>query len=151
MGEDFKLVVERRIDAGSDAVWTAMTERTGEWFCPAPWRAEVVERDLRPGGRDAMVFRGPDGEAFEEEGVFLEVVPGRRWVSTDAFTAGWVPKEPFATMTFEVEPDGDGSLYRVTARHWTAEALEKHRAMGFEQGCAAAADQLAALVEGGAK
>ena len=149
MGEELSLVVERRIDADPAAVWAAMTGRLGEWFCPAPWRAEVVEQDWRPGGRSAMVFRGPDGEAFPEEGVILEFTPGHRWVATDAFTVGWVPKEAFATMAFEVEPDGDGTLYRVTARHWTAEALEKHRAMGFEQGCAAAAGQLAALVEGG--
>ena len=151
MEEANELTVERRIAAPPDLVWRVMTERMPEWFCPAPWRAEVVEQDWRPGGRSAMTFHGPDGETFPQEGVFLEVVPGRRFVSTDAYAAGWVPRDPFMTGIWEIEPDGDGTRYRGTARHWTTEALEKHRAMGFEQGWGAAADQLKAMCEGETK
>jgi len=146
--EPNELTVERSIAAAPDRVWRVMTERMPEWFCPAPWRAELVEQDWRPGGRSAMTFHGPDGETFPQEGVFLEVVPGRRFVSTDAYAAGWVPREPFMTGIWAIEPDGDGTRYRATARHWTAEAAEKHQAMGFEQGWGAAADQLKALCEG---
>lgn len=149
MSEELELTIERRIDAPPHAVWAAMTGRQEEWFCPAPWRAEVVEQDWRPGGRSAMIFRGPNGEEMPQEGVILEFTPGRRWVATDAYAAGWLPREPFLTTIFEVEPDGDGARYRATARHWTAEALERHRAMGFERGWGAAADQLKALVEDG--
>jgi uncharacterized protein YndB with AHSA1/START domain len=151
MEEANELTVERRIAAPPDLVWRVMTERMPEWFCPAPWRAEVVEQDWRPGGRSAMTFHGPDGETFPQEGVFLEVVPGRRFVSDDAYAAGWVPRDPFMTGIWEIEPDGDGTRYRGTARHWTTEALEKHRAMGFEQGWGAAADQLKAMCEGETK
>jgi uncharacterized protein YndB with AHSA1/START domain len=49
---------------------------------------------------------------------------------------------------FEIEPDGGGTRYRATARHWTAEAMENHREMGFEQGWSAVAEQLAGLAEG---
>jgi uncharacterized protein YndB with AHSA1/START domain len=48
---------------------------------------------------------------------------------------------------FEIEPDGVGTLYQATARHWTRDAMERHREMGFESGWGAAADQLKALVE----
>lgn len=147
MTDQFELRIERRIAASPATVWAAMTGRMPEWFCPAPWRVEIVEQDWRLGGRSAMIFRGPDGEAMHEEGVILEFVDGRRWVATDAYSVGWRPRKPFATMMFEVEADGDGARYRVTARHWSAEDLEKHRAMGVEAGCAAAADQLAALCE----
>lgn len=145
------LTVERRIAAAPDRVWRVMTERMPEWFCPAPWRAELVEQDWRPGGRSAMTFHGPDGETFPQEGVFLEVVSGRRFVSTDAYAAGWVPREPFMTGIWAIEPDGDGTRYRATARHWTTEAAGKHQAMGFEQGWGAAADQLKAMCEGETK
>ena len=148
MGTANELAVERRIAAAPDLVWQMMTERMPEWFCPAPWRAEVVEQDWRPGGRSAMTFHGPDGETFPQEGVFLQVVPGRRFVSTDAYAAGWVPREAFMTGVWEIEPEGDGARYRASARHWTAEAAGKHRAMGFEQGWGAAADQLKAMCEG---
>lgn len=148
MSGNLELSVDRLIAASPAAVWAVMTTRLTEWFCPAPWRAEVIEQDWRAGGRSAMTFHGPAGEAMREEGVILEVVEGRRWIATDAFTAGWQPREAFATMVFEVEPDGDGARYRVTARHWTSEALEKHRATGFVEGCGIAADQLKTLCEG---
>jgi uncharacterized protein YndB with AHSA1/START domain len=98
-------------------------------------------------------MRGPNGEADcqgEESvgGVLLEYEPERRFAFTDAFTSGWEPHEPFMVGIFEIEPDGDGTLYRATARHWTAEAMEKHREMGFEQGWNAVAEQLAGLAEG---
>ncbi|HEX8382069.1 MAG TPA: SRPBCC family protein [Sphingomonas sp.] len=147
MVEQLELSVERHIAAPPDAVWRVLTERMAEFWCPKPWTTEIVEQDWRAGGRCAMVMRGPDGEAAPLEGVFLDVVPGRRFVTTDAYGAGWVPREPFMTGIWEVEPDGEGTRYRATARHWTAEAAEKHRAMGFEQGWGVVADQLKALCE----
>ena len=153
MSELLELSVERHIDAPTARVWQVMTERIAEWFVPAPWTAEVVEQDWRAGGRSAMVFRGPDGEEMPQEGVFLEVVPGVRFVSTDAFTAGWVPSGPMMVGTWAIEPaevsGGDGTRFRASARHWTREAYEGHKSMGFEQGWGAAADQLKALCERG--
>ena len=143
-----ELVVERHIAAPPERVWEAMTTRMPEWFCPRPWRAEMVEQDWRAGGRSAMTFHGPDGETMPQEGVFLEVVPGRRFVFTDAYRVGWVPQKPFITGFFDIAPDGDGTRYRASARHWDEEARKQHEAMGFTQGWGAAAAQLAELCEG---
>lgn len=142
-----ELAVERHIAAPPARVWAIMTQRMAEWFCPKPWLAEIIEQDWRPGGRSAMVIRGPAGEEQPNEGVFLEVVPGARFVFTDAFTVGWQPKGPFMVGFFEIAPDGDGTHYRAGARHWTAEACAQHAAMGFHTGWGAVADQLAALAE----
>ena len=49
---------------------------------------------------------------------------------------------------FEIAPDGAGTRYTARARHWTDEAVARHREMGFEGGWSAVADQLAALSEG---
>ena len=149
MSELLELSVERHIAAPPATVWRVMTERIAEWFVPAPWRAEVVEQDWRAGGRSAMVFRGPNGEEAPQEGVFLEVVPGVRFVSTDAFTQGWVPASPLMVGTWAIEADGAGTRFRASARHWTQEAYDGHKSMGFEAGWGAAADQLKALVETG--
>ncbi len=143
----FELTVERHIAAPPERVWDVMTTRMAEWWCPKPWRAEVIEQDWRPGGRSAMMMHGPDGERMENEGVFLEVVPGERFVFTDAFRAGWIPQTAFMVGFFELTPDGDGTHYRAGARHWDAEKCEQHKAMGFEDGWGAAAAQLAALAE----
>lgn len=147
MADDLELRVERRIDAPVETVWRTMTERLEEWFCPKPWQARIRELEWRPGGRSALVMHGPNGEEVLNEGVVLAFEPNRHFVFTDAFTAGWRPAGPFMAGVFEVQPDGDGTLYQATARHWTRDALERHRAMGFEAGWGAAADQLKALAE----
>lgn len=145
----FELSIARRIAAPVDRVWTIMTERLEEWFCPAPWRAEARILEWRPGGRSLIVMHGPHGEEMSNEGIVLAFEPQRRLVVTDAFTGDWEPSGPFMVGLFEVEADGDATLYRATARHWTREAMEQHRAMGFENGWGAAADQLKALAEEG--
>lgn len=142
MTEAHELRIERIIDAPVDAVWRAWTEHGSEWFCPRPWTAEMIEQDLRPGGRSAMVMRGPDGEENHLEGVFLEVVPRERIVSTDAFAAGWTPQGPFMVRIDEFAEENGRTRYTAIARHWTAEAKAGHAAMGFEPGWNAATDQL---------
>ena len=137
-----ELAVERLIDAPVEAVWRAYTDHLGEWFCPKPWRAEIVEMDLRAGGRAMITMHGPNGEVMPNDGVYLEVVPLRKIVFTDAFRAGWIPQGPFMVGFMEFTPMNDKTQYRAGARHWTAEALEQHKAMGFEQGWGTVAAQL---------
>jgi len=57
----FELSVERFIAAPPETVFKVWTGRREEWWCPKPWTTEVIEQDLRPGGRLAMVMRGPAG------------------------------------------------------------------------------------------
>lgn len=145
MSDVLELSVERLIDAPVDACWRALTDHLEEWWCPRPWTTELIEQDLRPGGRSAMIMRGPNGEEQRLEGIILEVVPGRRIISTDAFRAGWIPQAPFMVGTWSFEPEGQSTRYRASARHWSQENFETHRAMGFEQGWSAVAEQLEAV------
>lgn len=147
MSEDLTLSVTRLIDAPVEKVWRIATERLAEWWCPKPWWTEIVEQDWRPGGRSAMVLRGPDGEKHELEGVFLEVTPNVRFVSTDAYRAGWLPQKPFMTGVWEFADEGGKTRYTATARHWDAETKKTHEDMGFFDGWNACATQLAALAE----
>ncbi len=69
--------------------------------------------DLRPGGESFSVMNGPNGERFENLGVFLEVVPMKRLVTTDAFLPGWVSSDrPFTVAdTLFVEAGGGKTKY----------------------------------------
>ena len=37
----YELSVTRLIDAPPAKVWDTLVNRTNEWWCPKPWRAEV--------------------------------------------------------------------------------------------------------------
>lgn len=142
-----ELAVERYIDAPPAVVYRAWKERFVDWWCPKPWTTEIVEIDLRPGGRFATIMRGPAGEKSDVEGVFLEHVPERSIVFTDAYTAGWKPQKPFFTGYFSFAPEGSGTRYRAGARHWDESARRQHEAMGFEAGWGQVAAQLGAIAE----
>jgi len=144
----FDLSVTRLIDAPVDLVWRIATERLPDYWCPRPWRAEIVEQDWRAGGRSAMIMHGPDGERHELDGVLLEVTPGRRFVFTDAYRVGWIPQpEMFLTGIFEFAEDAGKTRYTGTSRHWTEEAKDRHAAMGFADGWSKMAEQLAEIAE----
>ena len=158
MTDQDQLSITRYIDAPPETVYRIFTERTSEWWCPKPWTTPAVEWDLRPGGRMYTEMRGPDGEGEGGEGVFLEVVPNRRIVFTNAFKPGWEPQVlsnegcDFAMVaTFTLEPEGSGTRYTASACHWNQEAVDKHRDMGFEQGWGMVAAQLAEIAEAEAR
>lgn len=144
----YELSINRHIAAPPERVWDIWSKRTAEWWCPKPWTTPVVDWDLRPGGSARIVMESPEGDRQEHDGVFLEVVPARRVVFTDAFKGDWVPSGPFMLGIMTFDADGDGTRYTATVRHWTEEALKQHEAMGFEAGWGAVAAQLAALAEG---
>lgn len=148
-----ELSVDIYIAAPPAKVWDVMTTRMTEWWCPKPWTTEIIEQDWRTGGRCAMVMHGPEGEAHASDGVFLEVTPGQRFISTDAVKPGVdgrpVPTAPFMIGGWEIAAEGDGTRYTGWARHWTDEALNQHEEMGFTPGWGAVAEQLKALCEAG--
>ena len=147
MSETKELSVTRYIDAPPEKVWDTMVNRQTEWWCPKPWRAEVDRQERRAGGRCEMTFYGPDGEVMPQNGIYLAYDEGRRFVTTDAVRDGFVPAGPFMIGIWELAPEGDGTRYTATARHWSREARDQHEAMGFTEGWGACADQHAALCE----
>jgi uncharacterized protein YndB with AHSA1/START domain len=143
----FELAIERHINAPPPTVFKVWTERLEEWWAPKPWTTRMIEQDLRPGGRTAMVMTGPGGETSPIEGVVLEVVPNVRIVFTNAFTVGWIPQTPFMVGFFEFAPEGEGTHYRAGARHWDEATMKQHEEMGFQRGWTQVAEQLAELAE----
>jgi uncharacterized protein YndB with AHSA1/START domain len=142
-----ELSVTRYIDAKPDTVWTVMVDRTEEWWCPKPWRAEIEQQDRRPLGVCNMTFYGPDGEESPQNGVYLAYDEGKRFVTTDAVTADFEPSGPFMIGIWEIEPEGHGTRYTAKARHWSEETARQHEEMGFTEGWGVCADQLKALCE----
>jgi uncharacterized protein YndB with AHSA1/START domain len=151
MPEARELKISRYIDAPPETVWDVMVNRQEEWWCPKPWRAEIDRQERRAGGRAESTFYGPDGEVMPQNGIYLAWEEGRRFVTTDAAVldenGDFRPEGPFMIGFWQVEPEGNGTRYTAGARHWTDEKMEEHKAMGFEGGWNACADQLQALCE----
>ena len=152
--EKLDLVLERVVDVPRALVWKAWTEpeHLKQWFCPAPWSVARCEIDLRPGGLFHTVMQSPDGQEVDNPpGCYLEVIPGRRLVFTDALGPGFRPNaETFMTAIIEFEDHPGGTLYRAIAKHASPEGRQQHEDMGFYSGWGTALDQLVAHVKSGA-
>jgi uncharacterized protein YndB with AHSA1/START domain len=145
---DRELTLTRLIPAPREKLFRAWTEveLVKQWFAPLPWVTPHAELDVRPGGSNLVVMRGPDGVEFPNRGVYLDVVPNERLVMTDAYEEAWVPSEkPFMTLILTFEDEGGGTRYTARALHWTVADREAHEAMGFHGGWSTATDQLEAL------
>ncbi len=154
---DRTLVISRVFHAPRELVWQAYTdaEHLAQWYGPRGFTARIDKNDLRPGGQWRYIMIGSDGIEYPSEGVFREVVPMQRLVTTDGFGDGYhndkpgdLPQGMIVTITFEdldyqpVNPGrheslGDSSPQtRLTVRitHPTAEDRRKHEAMGVVTG-----------------
>lgn len=150
MTAGYPLSLSRFIAAPRRNIWRCWTEPEliKQWFTPRPWTTPVVEMDVRSGGASHMIFRGPEGQEFPNDGVFLEVVPNERLVFTDAYRAGWVPSEkPFMTGVISMKDEGQGTRYDAAVYHWREDDMKSHEQMGFHDGWGKATDQLEVLAK----
>jgi uncharacterized protein YndB with AHSA1/START domain len=144
------LVLERTVDVPPELVWKAWTEpeHLKPWFTPVPWKTVECDIDLRPGGAFRTVMRSPEGKDFPNVGCYLEIVPNRKLVWTDALEPGYRPARPDPDAPFRftamilLEPHGKGTKYTAIALHNTEEARARHEDMGFHSGWGMALDQL---------
>ena len=142
-----ELVLTRVIHAPAKSLFRAWTEPDllKQWFAPKPFTTPVAELDVRPGGASLIVMRGPDGQDMPNPGVYLEIVPNKKIVFTNAYTDAWTPSHhPTMTVVLTFEDIGDGrTRYTARALHWTDADREAHEKRGFHEGWSLCADQLA--------
>ncbi len=81
------IYITQIFDSPLSDVWKAWTEseRIKKWWGPKNYKAPVVKVDLKEGGSYLYNMRSPEGEDFWNTGVYKEIVPMEKIVSTDSF------------------------------------------------------------------
>ena len=136
------IVITRTFHAPRKLVWDAWTDprHIAAWWGPEGFQTRVEGVDLRPGGRWSYVMIGPDGAEYPVCGVFREIVPLERIVTTDEFGEDFVAPEGVdlpqgIVMTCLFEDAGPGET-RIELRiaHPSAADRRKHEDMGVVLG-----------------
>ena len=123
------LFITRTFDAPLEKVWDAWTnpETLKKWWGPKEYTAPVVKNDFKVGGSYLYSMRSPEGQDIWSTGVYKEIVPLERIVSTDSFAdadgnvvpaskyemGGDWPLELMVTVIFQ---ERDGKT-RITLQH----------------------------------
>lgn len=144
---DHEIVMTRDFDAPRNLLFDAWTkpELLKRWLgVRGGWTFAVCEVDLKVGGTYRFVWRGPDGTEMGMGGVYREIVPPERIVSTELFDDPWYPGESVNTLDF-IEHGGRTTLVS-TMRYESREARDGVLASPMESGVAESYDKLADLL-----
>jgi uncharacterized protein YndB with AHSA1/START domain len=79
---------ERTFNAPSDKLWRVWNDPDliKQWWGPKDFVAPSIRNDPRVGGTYLWSMKSPKGEMFWNTGVYTELVPNRRIVSTSSFS-----------------------------------------------------------------
>jgi uncharacterized protein YndB with AHSA1/START domain len=157
---DTEVVMTRAFEAPRELVFDALTrpEHLVRWFGQPPRRAQNpllagwsmpgCEVDLRVGGRWRYVLRGPEGMEMVIRGVFQEITPPERIVTTEEFEGDEYEVMGAGTLNTMTLRERDGlTTLTITSVYKSREARDKAVATGMEQGAAEGFDRLAELLQ----
>ena len=139
-----EVVMTRAFDAPRRLVFDALTkpELLKRWFGPRGWSLVVCEADLKVAGAWRWVLRGPDGRDMGMRGVYQEIKPPERLVSTESFDD--YPGESLNTLILS-EEDGK-TTFTITVRYSSQEIRDAVIKSGMEHGAAECYDKLAEML-----
>lgn len=146
---DREVVMTRSFHAPRQLVFDAFTkpELVRQWLLgPEGWSMPVCEIDLRVGGRYRYVWRNvKDGSEMGMGGVYREVTPPSRVISTEKFDQSWYPGEAVGTIIFSEE--SGKTLVTQTILYDTREARDAVLKSPMEQGVNAGYNRLENLLK----
>lgn len=145
MPTEREIVMTRVFDAPRSLVFEAWTnpEHLPRWMLgPKGWTMPVCEIDLRPGGAWHFVWRRSDGTEMGMRGVYREVTPPERLVSTELWGGNWPDTLNTLVLT---EEDGKTTI-TLTVLYPSKEARDAALQTGTKEGVAASYDRLAELL-----
>ena len=139
---DREILMTRVFDAPRRLVFQAWTnpEHVPHWMLgPKGWTMPVCEIDPRPGGAWHFVWRHSDGTEMEMRGVYREITPPERLVSTESWGGKW--PETLNTLILS-EKDGKTTIAQ-TVLYPSKEARDEALKTGMKEGVNQSFDRLA--------
>jgi len=144
-----EIVMTRVFDAPRRLVFDAFTkpDLVKQWLLgPEGWSMPVCEIDLKVGGRYRYVWRrDKDGTEMGMGGVYREIVPPERIVSTEKFDESWYPGEAVGTLVLVEQ--GRKTTVTQTVLYESREARDGVLKSQMQTGVAQSYDRLAKLLE----
>lgn len=138
---DRELVMTRDFDAPRRLVFEAWTnpEHLPHWMLgPEGWTMPVCEIDLRPGGAWHFVWRRADGTEMEMRGVYREIAPPERLVSTESWGGNW----PETVNTLILSEKNGKTTITQTVLYPSKEARDAALKTGMKEGMSMGLDRL---------
>ena len=144
---DGDLVFERTFDAPREKVWKALTDPdlVPRWWGKHGTTTEVVEMDVRPGGKWRYISRDAHRDEIAFYGEYLEVDPPRGYKWTFMFDVEGVG--PMGGPETHVLEEIDGKTKVTSTGHMgSADVIEGALATGMAAGAIETWDRLEALL-----
>jgi len=146
------IVITRQFAAPRQLVWDVWTtpKHLEKWFGPKGFDTRVEILEFRVGGRSSYIMVGPDSTEYPAVGVFKEIVPIEKIVSTDEWGEAHeelaakkhldLPQGMVLTALF----DDLGARTQLTliTSHQSVEDREKHEALGVVGGWNSSFDKM---------
>ena len=140
-----EIVITRTFDAPRRLIFEAMTqpEHVRHWYGPSSLTMKSCEIDLRVGGQWRYVVQAPDGSEFAFSGIYQEITPPERIVSTELFE-GMPGTDYLATLTLKEQ---DGKTILINHLLYQSQAhRDGHLHSGMEGGMRESFDRLDEVV-----
>ncbi|MBT8183819.1 MAG: SRPBCC domain-containing protein [Eudoraea sp.] len=138
--ENRTLTLERNFDAPLQLVWEAWTqaEHIAQWWGPKGMETEVIEHNFTEGGSWKYVMTMPDRNKFIGEGVYKEIIPLKKIVTS----ANFKPMTEGVELHIQFEEFGSTTHFIFQVVHETEAYCKQQEEMGFYNGWASTFDRL---------
>ncbi len=115
---DRELLLTRTLNAPVNLVWEAWTkpEHLANWWGPNGFTNTISDMDVKPGGAFNLIMHGPDGTDYDNQSMYMEVVPLKKIVFEHK-------TYPHIVFTIDFEAQGDKTLLRWHMLFDSAEIL----------------------------
>ncbi len=126
------LTIKKVFDAPVEIVWDAWTQTDNivQWWGPPGMTIKVIEHHFTVGGRWKFSMPMPNGGEFISEGVYKEIIPLQKIVTSAAF----IPMTNNVELHVSFKADGDKTHFEFSVVHESEEYCQAQEKMGFYNG-----------------